>query len=507
MSYVVGAEIFSVLMLIIILYAALFEVRKKTRRTQYFVVCVILILLANLLDLGTYWFDIHPNMPVILPVAVLYLDYIIGFFSEAAYCFYIESCLEQKGENLSGRFSKAALLLAIIMSIVFGIMCSMGGIFVVQNGQMIPSWGNLFTQSIVLLGMAIITFYVFLHRKSLSSHDLFALNSYAIFPLVGVVSTIIVGSDSPIYPCCTVSIVLVYVIFQRDQERDMEQINSNLMLESQRDSLTNLLNRRAYDYRCEHIEEASPVGILFLDLNALKYTNDHYGHKAGDDLLISLADLLRKNFRGDIIYRISGDEFVVIIEGIAEESMMTRAEELHRYIEKMELPIASMGYSHGLGKQIGTLIQQAEKKMYIDKNKFYEQYSQYIRESNKNAEGTGMTLAECYKMLHGDYEEARKRLMNENIIQRFIFKFLSDPTMDQLRKAVKANEHDEAFRSAHTLKGIAANLAFTELQIAASDLTEQLRNSEGPASPELMEKVEEQYHTACYAINAYQTDM
>ena len=70
-----------------------------------------------------------------------------------------------------------------------------------------------------------------------------------------------------------------------------------------------------------------------------------------------------------------------------------------------------------------------------------------------------MTLQECYAMLHGNYEDARSRLAMDKLIEKFMLKFPDDTSMDLLNKSVAAGDIQESFRAAHTLKGVAANLA------------------------------------------------
>lgn len=104
-----------------------------------------------------------------------------------------------------------------------------------------------------------------------------------------------------------------------------------------------------------------------------------------------------------------------------------------------------------------------------------------------------MTIEEKYICLHGDYAEAKSRLMSDRLVEKYALKFLNDPSMQQLRDAVAAGDNPTAFRAVHTLKGVAANLAFTELRVAASDLTEQMRSCDKPADAELLQKVEDAY--------------
>jgi len=114
-----------------------------------------------------------------------------------------------------------------------------------------------------------------------------------------------------------------------------------------------------------------------------------------------------------------------------------------------------------------------------------------------------MTLQECYRQLNGDYASARTRLMNDRLIDKFVRKFVDDPTMRQLRDAVAANDRKASFSAAHTLKGVAANLSFTSLQHAASALTEQLRDGSQDPDADLMHDVSVAYIRVTDAIGHY----
>ena len=111
-----------------------------------------------------------------------------------------------------------------------------------------------------------------------------------------------------------------------------------------------------------------------------------------------------------------------------------------------------------------------------------------------------MNLEKLYKEIHGDYAEAKARLMSDRLVEKFVLKFLTDPSMQQLRDAIASGDHDVAFRAVHTLKGVAANLSFTELWKAASALTEQLRHSDGTADETLLENLENAYRLVTDSI-------
>ena len=114
-----------------------------------------------------------------------------------------------------------------------------------------------------------------------------------------------------------------------------------------------------------------------------------------------------------------------------------------------------------------------------------------------------MTVQECYAKLNGCYEDALKRLMRDNLIERFMLMFPNDESMKSLRASIAANDQNGCFRAIHSLKGVAGNLAFTKLQRDASMLTEQLRSGEEMPDEALLKKVEDSYKEVIDTLEEY----
>ena len=111
-----------------------------------------------------------------------------------------------------------------------------------------------------------------------------------------------------------------------------------------------------------------------------------------------------------------------------------------------------------------------------------------------------MTLKECYDALGGDYEEAIGRLRSERLVQKFVLKFLSDGSYDLL------NSSSEAFRAAHTIKGVCQNLSFVALGDSSSELCEALRGGHTPEADSLAERMRGDYQRTIQAIQAFQEE-
>ncbi len=158
------------------------------------------------------------------------------------------------------------------------------------------------------------------------------------------------------------------------------QIGNHLLLDkltklSSIDVLTGLYNRnRLNSYMNEILElEDAPTALLFFDINGLKKVNDNEGHIAGDNLIRRAAHALISTFTEDEIFRVGGDEFVVILRNVEEKQIIDYIAKLHKKSKKNDISFA-VGYAMtNSSKDIEKLLKEADENMYNDKRKFYRQ--------------------------------------------------------------------------------------------------------------------------------------
>lgn len=147
-----------------------------------------------------------------------------------------------------------------------------------------------------------------------------------------------------------------------------------------RDDLTNLPNRRLFFEIAENVmhqarRNKQKCALLFIDIDGFKAVNDSLGHESGDSLLIEISERLRASLRAsDLLARIGGDEFVVLLGELNDEVYATRVAEsiISTLSAPFELPLGAVevGASIGIsyyprhGASIDTLMSAADKAMY-----------------------------------------------------------------------------------------------------------------------------------------------
>ena len=112
-----------------------------------------------------------------------------------------------------------------------------------------------------------------------------------------------------------------------------------------------------------------------------------------------------------------------------------------------------------------------------------------------------MTLQEFYTVVGGDYQDALNRMMMESMLRKFLAKFPSDPSFTLLEQSLQNGNREEAFRAAHTIKGLCLNLGFGKLYTSSNALTEALRDDMPPNASDLFDAVKADYLLTLDAVN------
>ena len=143
------------------------------------------------------------------------------------------------------------------------------------------------------------------------------------------------------------------------------------------DLLTGIYNRNEMNNRIEDLvddEEGKPLGVVFADLNGLKYINDSEGHLVGDLMLKNAAMKLQNVFIGSDVFRAGGDEFVVLVDNIEKDSFEDLVSKLDKVIELKENGIS---FAYGTSyiedsRNVRQALMDADEDMYKYKQLYYQ---------------------------------------------------------------------------------------------------------------------------------------
>ncbi|WP_134340091.1 GGDEF domain-containing protein [Filobacillus milosensis] len=176
----------------------------------------------------------------------------------------------------------------------------------------------------------------------------------------------------------------VYLVKINQHRKELQKLNEKLGKLTYRDHLTGLPNRLMLeDYINQVIKHSEKYNerfsIMFLDLDRFKEVNDTLGHANGDSLLIQVAERLQRSVRkNDVVFRLAGDEFIIVLKDIDKEECRNVAE---RIINEMSDSFTLEGMESSVSPSIGIsfypengviyqeIIKSADKAMYLAKLK------------------------------------------------------------------------------------------------------------------------------------------
>lgn len=144
---------------------------------------------------------------------------------------------------------------------------------------------------------------------------------------------------------------------------------------SYHDDLTGLLNRNSFvayldDAKAKKLKS---LGALSADINGLKNFNREFGREYGDEVVMRVGEVLEEYFRGANVYRMTGDEYLVVVENVTYEKFMKSVRAAHDKLDLISLGLVSVGYAwEKVDIDVNSLISDAENMMREEKQKYYK---------------------------------------------------------------------------------------------------------------------------------------
>lgn len=264
----------------------------------------------------------------------------------------------------------------------------------------------------------------------LKTNTVHELGNHAILTSKNGAKYFLEDSAAPIkdYKGITIGVVLVFrdVTEKKDQRKKIEYLSFH-------DSLTGLYNRIFLEEELKRLdtERNLPISVIVGDMDGLKLTNDIFGHAAGDQLLIKAARVFRKVLRSDdIVARVGGDEFTILLPKTNEEEAKEIIERIKEEFSKIKVRAIKGSISLGwdtkyqVNDEILLIMDKAEERMYSAKI--------LERENIKAA-----VIETIIDTLHGHSQKEKEHSKNVSLICESLGKAmnLSDVEIRRLREA------------------------------------------------------------------------
>ena len=253
------------------------------------------------------------------------------------------------------------------------------------------------------------------------------------------------------------------------------------------DALTGALNRVAYKKDILVFDEEKPedFSCIYIDVNELHIRNNKYGHAAGDEMLIYIANTLKEVFFGHSIYRMGGDEFLVFTKETSQEDVKQNIE---TFIEQLQ----PMGYNVAIGMSYRTqntnceeMVREAEVRMYEAKAQYYQNKEQssvsedtdrnyvYVKTGIREIDTMISVLKELYNGIYRvslETDSAHRILMpsylgykeNEENFSKLLAKYIDDIVHPDFHRAVTSFLNYDAIKR-HILEGKTPSITYKKV--------------------------------------------
>lgn len=249
---------------------------------------------------------------------------------------------------------------AIVLGIINVVSIFTGIVFSIDSNGTLTRGVLGYLPYIGVGGYSILLIYVLFKQSNRQPSEIIPIVFLAFSFATGLIFPLIFGKEYSRIFCTTVAIALfVYYVF--------------LILQlTKKDALTGLLNRQAY-YASIRNNPKDITAIISIDMNGLKKINDTLGHLAGDEAIVSVATCFFQVLKWkQAVYRIGGDEFIIICRKTSEEEMLKIVSDIKESISHTKYSV-SIGYcySNDIRKDIDDMIKDSDEMMYEDKALYY----------------------------------------------------------------------------------------------------------------------------------------
>ena len=315
------------------------------------------------MDLAPFLFEGYPRL-------LFYLSYVSLMIAPLPLIRYIECLLSNKKSCLALRFLYAVYFTVIIVALILQLL---NLVDIRYNISLL-----LAIMSVVIISIIIISFIeggFIVNKKNNSIKQMLPvfLGVLSIGCILDIIIYLSQGTtDNLVFTFISFFLYSLIVAVNSLSENDKKYY---------KDFQTGLYNSNSCTEFIQENANLKNCAIMMFDLDGLKYTNDNYGHAAGDRLILDLTEVLKKSIPiDDFVGRYGGDEFIAVIKNCNPDKLNKIVHNLERNqneINMDRLPKLSFAYGWALSNEhdgnLSDLMKIADKNMYDHKNEHYKQ--------------------------------------------------------------------------------------------------------------------------------------
>ena len=403
--YNVDYELMSLIVMLVLLSEITRNYSLKIKKNKMFTYIVATCILAEIADLLSAVTNTYHDSPCFWTWTFNYLYFALSILTCFLFYHYIETCILPIDKTNKSR--KLSVVIIVIFEILMVLNFFGKYIFYIDEfGKYVH--GNLFfiphlsSMLITLLG----SIAMFKNRKILDETQRRAgIYLALIFVITLLLQTFVIKDALLIMPGTSIVIIVSFFMLEtpdyeklqktidvlsktRDELEISNNKNYNLAFN---DSMTKLKNRTSYNLYQEEFETRKKVGetlVLMADLNDLKFINDNKGHSIGDEALIKTAEILKESFKTNShIFRIGGDEFLVVLEDCKKDIFDKERHEFFAKIGEVENSVdypfsISIGYQLVEDLKLEDAVKFADEKMYLNKKEFRQKWAASLHKTD-----------------------------------------------------------------------------------------------------------------------------
>jgi diguanylate cyclase (GGDEF)-like protein len=328
MNYAIEVNTVAILISIIILVSLKINKEINFKRQRYFYTLIYILIPILIVDSLARIYDGTPSsFGYFMNHLSNFLLYALSGYLVLIWFYYVLDFLEIRHKynsliRLLYSIPAHTIFIMSILSIFYDIY------YVIDSNNVYTRGSLYYVYSLIYFGYVIAVFAVIIsQRKKRPLEDIIPLLLVAVLPIIGGAIQFFIYGISLLFPMSAVSFLILFIFIQLRLIRY--------------DSLTMLSNKYDFNSRVRIFEKKllnkMRLGCLLIDIDNFKSINDKYGHHIGDLVLTNIGTILKKTFTdyNNIVARIGGDEFGVLMYVNDKNCLNLKIEELNQYISEV----------------------------------------------------------------------------------------------------------------------------------------------------------------------------